>query len=104
MSLDPDELIDDTNWPDMRIGDVGTVVGKLEAVMFGNPGNLVIAMPDWSQLIIQCAGNTVRDTKAIALSTLVRVRVVRTEDGLLAQMIRNLTGGVPIPLAEAADG
>lgn len=92
-----EEYINNENWVDMREGAAGTVLCILESVGFGAPGSLVVRFPDWSNIAIEC--DQPRLVKPIPLATAVRVRVIRTEDGLKATMIRRADGsGVPIPL------
>lgn len=96
--MSDDHLItNDDDWLDLRVGETGTVLGKLESVGYGSPGTLIITFADWSQLVIEC--DSPRDAKAIPLSTQVRVRVRRTEDGLTAIGMIPAAGGVPAPLA-----
>jgi hypothetical protein len=89
------EPVTNITWPDMYIGERGTVSGKLSSVGYGSPGTLLVEFADWSSLVIEC--DLPRDTKPIELSSQVHVRCERTEDGLKAVAIWT-EGSVPIPL------
>lgn len=91
-------ITDDESWVDLRVGQACTVVGKLESVGYGSPGTLIMTFADWSQLVLECENP--RAAKPIPVGTQtpnVRVRAIRTEDGLKATVIIG-PGGVPVPL------
>lgn len=112
-----DDLVDDASVSEMRVGQIGTVKGKLENVRYGgadgtarkeiqNPHwadpSLTIAFADWGMLAI-----TLRDYAAakgirIPLSTYVGVKVQKIhEDGdLMALAIWELGGLTVQPLGE----
>lgn len=101
MPVEPGEYIDDINWLDMRVGEVGTSFGRLSSVGFGNPGTIMLDFADWKSLVIHT--DCPRDIKPIPLRSHVMVRCVRTEDGLHARAIWTI-GGVPIPLVDGQEG
>lgn len=88
-------ITDDESWVDLNIGQACTVLGKLESVGYGSPGTLIVTFSDWSQFVLEC--DNPRAAKPVPLGVQVRVRAIRTEDGLKATVIL-IPGSVPVPL------
>lgn len=91
-------ITDSESWVDLRVGDKATVRGRLDGVLYGMPGHLVVGFADWTTLHI--ATDLPREARPIPLHSDVLVRVERTEDGLHALAIW-MPGCPPIPLVSA---
>lgn len=90
-------ITDDESWLDLRLGEPCTVVGKLESVGYGSPGTLIITFADWSQLVLEADNTAALRGFSLHDRTDVRVRAIRTEDGLKATVVLR-EGSVPVPL------
>ena len=107
MSIDLfDDVVDDASVTEMRVGQIGTVRGLLEAVRYGDrrsgPG-IVVRFADWGMLAIEVESEAAARSIPFRINEYVCVKVQCVDEDATVQALAIWQmggGGVPLPLGE----
>lgn len=106
-----DDAVTDESVHEMRVGQIGTVNGRLDAVLYGNDGRLPggisapalrIAFSDWSNIHIALRDYATAKGLRIPIRTYVTVKVqcISEDAEVMALAIWEMGNPVPIALGE----